>query len=102
MKRHKITITSALFLIIVLLSIIQAVVSNRLSTSGIVLGKIEEEIRYYKTENASLAEGFFLATSLNNIASRASVLGFVKEKSPLVLTKTDMVLTPLTAAAVRQ
>lgn len=91
MKRHKVTITSFLFLIIILLSIAQAVVSNRLSTSGIFLGKIEEEIRYYKTENASLAEGFFLATSLNNIASRAAILGFAREKSPLVLTTSDVV-----------
>ncbi|OGH29383.1 MAG: hypothetical protein A3B41_01115 [Candidatus Levybacteria bacterium RIFCSPLOWO2_01_FULL_37_26] len=91
MKRHKITITSAFFLIIILLSIVQAIVSNRLSTSGIVLGKIEEETRYYKTENAALAEGIFLETSLNNIASRAAVLGFVKEKSPLVLTTSDVV-----------
>jgi len=91
MKRHKITITSALFLIIVILSIIQAVVSNRLSTSGIVLGKIQDEIHYYKTENASLAEEYFLVTSLNNISSRAAVLGFVKEKFPLVLTTSDVV-----------
>lgn len=91
MKTHKITITSALFLIIVLLSIIQVIVSNRLSTSGIILGKIEEEIRNYKTENIALAEGFFYATSLNNISSRAAVLGFVKEKSPLILTASDVV-----------
>jgi len=91
MKKYKITITSALFLIIVILSIIQAVVSNRLSTSGITLGKIEDEIRYYKTENTSLAEEYFLVTSLNNISSRAAVLGFVKEKSPLVLTTSDVV-----------
>jgi hypothetical protein len=91
MKTHKITITSALFLIIVLLSIIQVVVSNRLSTSGIILGKIEENIRNYKTENAALAERFFLVTSLNSISSRAAVLGFVKEKSPLILTTSDVV-----------
>lgn len=91
MKKHKVTITSFLFLVIIILSIIQTAVSNRLSTSGIVLGKIEDEIRYYKTENASLAEGFFLASSLSNIASRAGVLGFVKEKSPLVLSTSDVV-----------
>jgi hypothetical protein len=91
MKTHKITITSALFLIIILLSIIQVVVSNRLTTSGIILGKIEEDIRNYKTENATLAERFFLVTSLNNISSRAAVLGFVKEKSPLILTTSDIV-----------
>ena len=102
MKRHKITITYALFLIIVLLSIIQAVVSNRLSTSGITLGKIEDEIRFYKTENSSLAEEYFLVSSLNNIASRAADLGFARERSPLVLTKSDLVLSPLSGVAVRQ
>lgn len=102
MKRHKLTITSALFSVIMLLSISQAVVSNRLSTSGITLGKIEEEIRFYKTENASIAEEFFLVSSLNNIASRAVVLGFIEEKSPLVLTKSDLVLTTSDVVAVRQ
>lgn len=101
MKTHKITITSALFLVIVFLSVAQAFVSNRLSTSGIVLGEIEEEILLYKTENVALAEKFFMVTSLNNIASRAAVLGFVQEKSPLVLTKSDLVLTQLNGS-VRQ
>ena len=91
MKTHKITITSALFLIIVLLSIVQVVVSNRLSTSGIILGKIEEEIRNYKTENSELAQELFLVTSLNNISSKADLLGFVKEKSSLILTTSDIV-----------
>lgn len=102
MKKHKITITSALFFIIMLLSITQAVVSNRLSTSGILLGKIEDEIRSYKTENVSLAQEYSLVASLNNISSRAAVLGFVKEKSPLVLTKSDLVLTSLSEVAVGQ
>ena len=92
MKKRKATITSGLIFIIILLSIVQSVVSNRLSTSGIILGKIEEKIRFYKTENSSLAEEFFLVSSLNNIESRAATLGFVKEKSPLVLTTSDLVL----------
>jgi hypothetical protein len=73
------------------LSIIQAVVSNRLSTSGIILGKIEDEIHSYKTENLSLSQEYFLVSSLSNISSRATVLGFVKEKSPLVLSTSDVV-----------
>jgi len=85
MKRHKITITSALFFIIILLSITQAFVSNRLSTSGIILGKIEDEIRYYKTENLSLAQEYFLVSSLSNIASRAANLGFIEGRSQFVL-----------------
>jgi len=84
MKRHSFVITFALF-IIVFLSIVQVVVSNRLSTDGIGLGKIEDEIRFYKAQNSLLSEELFLASSLNNIASKATNLGFIENKSQFVL-----------------
>ena len=42
--------------IIILLSIAQAVVANKLSTKGVMLGEIEKEIHYYKTQNNKLLE----------------------------------------------
>lgn len=84
MKRHSFVIRFALF-IIVFLSIVQVVVSNRLSTSGMVFGKIEDEIRFYKAENSFLSEELFLGSSLNNLASRAAHLGFIEDKSQFVL-----------------
>lgn len=84
MKRQSLVIMLAIF-IIILLSIWQVVVSNRLSTAGILVGKIEDEISFYEKENALLAEELFLASSLQSIASRAASLGFVENKSQFVL-----------------
>ena len=84
MKRHKLVITVVIF-IIVFLSTVQVAVSNRLSTDGIMLGKIEDEIRFYKAQNSFLSEELFLASSLNNIASKAAAFGFIENKSQFVL-----------------
>ena len=74
-------------LMVIVLSIAKTVVSGRLSTSGVSLSKIEEEINNYKTQNIILREKLLTVSSLNNIASRASLLGFVEKKSELVLSK---------------
>lgn len=84
MKREKFIITFAIF-IIISLSVAQVVVSNRLSTAGMVFGKIEDEIRFYKAKNSLLSEELFLASSLSSISSKAAELGFVEDKSQLVL-----------------
>lgn len=84
MRRHSFIIKLAVFTVI-FLSIIQVVASNMLSTSGIGLGKIEDETLFYKRENASLSEELFLSSSLATLTSRAESLGFVGEKSDLVL-----------------
>ncbi len=73
---------------IIILSVVQTIVSNRLSTSGIALGKIEDQIRSLKMANAILGERLFKASALTTIVSKASELGFVEDKSQLVLTKT--------------
>lgn len=71
---------------ILLLLITRSAVSNRISTSGMVLEKIDDKISYYKTENANLSEKLFSVSSLNNIASEAALLGFVDQKTDLHLT----------------
>ncbi len=73
---------------ITVLSIIQIVISNRLSTTGVTLGKIQDQIRVYKTDNALISEKLFSYSSLTNIASRAAVLGFTNSTSRLVFTDT--------------
>lgn len=75
-----------LFSIIMLLSVVQVVVSNRLSTTGLELAKMQEEIRLYKNENALLSERLLAASSLTQIASKAAELGFVEAKSPIVIS----------------
>ncbi|MCL5438486.1 MAG: hypothetical protein M1268_00675 [Patescibacteria group bacterium] len=71
---------------IIILSILQIAISNSLSTKGIVLEKINREIDGYKKENFFLREKLLLATSYTVIASEASIAGFTKEKSQVVLT----------------
>lgn len=87
MKKPVLIIISCAVFIIILLSIAQTVLSNALSTSGVLMGKITDQTLGYKTENALLREKFFLLSSLNNLASRASELGFVEGKSQFVVTK---------------
>jgi len=63
---------------VISLTIVQITVSNSLSTKGIVLGKLNDEIKYYKTQNSILKEQVLKASSLTYIASQASTLGFVE------------------------
>lgn len=67
--------------IVVVLSVIQVVVSNSLSTTGIELAKIQKEQEAYDKKNSLLREKLLLASSYTQISSRAGTLGFVEEKS---------------------
>lgn len=72
--------------IILVLSVVQVVVSNILSTTGITLSHLEDEIRVLKKENSALSEQVLTASSLTRIASSASELGFVDSKSYVFVT----------------
>ena len=77
----------AFFIIsIISLWITQVVISNRLSTTGIELEKIQSEIAKYKKENTLLEEKVLEASSLMNISKKAESLGFVESKSQIYLT----------------
>ena len=71
--------------LIILLSIVQGGVSNKLSVKGVMVSKIESEINYYKTQNAFLSEKLLSYSSFTNLTSRASELGFVKERKEITL-----------------
>lgn len=73
-------------LLVVGLSVIQVVAANSISTTGIQLGKVEQQIADLKKQNAILREQVLGLSSLNTIASRASEMGFEEAKSPLVIT----------------
>lgn len=89
MKRQTFIVTFAIFTIICL-SVAQVVVSNRLSTAGMVFEKIEDEIHFYRTQNSLLSERLLSSSSLNSIASRAAILGFVENKSQAFVLKTSL------------
>ncbi len=78
--------------LIITLSIVKAVAYNRLSTSGVFVGKVEEEINFYKTQNAILSEELLASSSLMNVAAKAVKLGFTSEKSSLMVLKTSQPL----------
>ncbi len=71
--------------LIIVLSVVKVVLYNRLSTSGVFVGKIEEEINIYKTQNTILSEKLLSLSSLENISTKATKLGFVKEYSSMIL-----------------
>lgn len=68
------------------LSIVQVVVANSISTTGIELSNIQHEISELRKDNAILHEQMLTASSLTNIASRASELGFEESKTTLVIS----------------
>lgn len=86
MRKSYLLIT-ILFLVFVGLSVIRSIVSNGMSTSGTELGRMNDKIAAYETENVSLRERFFALSSLNLISSKAAEMGFVEEKKTFSLTR---------------
>jgi hypothetical protein len=91
--KKSILIISLPVIAIIFLAVAQTVLSNVLSTSGVEVSKISSEIEFYKTENLLLKEKLYRQESLENVASRASELGFVKSKHQLIISPTRTVLT---------
>jgi len=85
MKKYKFII-KFLITITLFLAVGRVVVSNIISTSGIELGKINEEIAIFRTQNDSLKQELFSKSSLENLASEAAKLGFTDKKENFVLT----------------
>lgn len=71
--------------LVVALSVVKAVLYNAFSTSGIFVGKVEQKINYYKTQNVILSENLLAASSLTNIAQKAKDLGFTDENTIMIL-----------------
>lgn len=74
-----------LVLTVSVLSVIRTYVSNNIATSGVTLSLIEEKVASLKTENAVLSQKLYESSSLTNVASKASVLGFVDSQTSFVL-----------------
>lgn len=77
---------ACVIVLVIILSLVQVVVSNRLSTTGLMLGKLEEESAFYKNQNSLLSEKLLLASSFTHLASTAAEFGFVEGKSQVSLT----------------
>ena len=77
-----------IFFIISIISLwtTQVLISNRLSTTGIELQKIQSEIARYKKENTLIKEKVLEASSLLKVSQKAKTLGFVESKSQIYLS----------------
>lgn len=82
-----------IFAIIITLSIIQVVVSNSLSTTGIELAKLQGEKKALSLQNSILREKLLFSSSYANILQKANSLGFIEEKARFFVS------TPLPLAA---
>lgn len=92
MKKPFVFIT-CIIITILSLSVIQVVISNSLSTTGLDLSKIEGNLHVYQRENDMLRQKMLIASSLTRIASVAGELGFASKKSEIFVS------TPLPLAA---
>lgn len=84
MKKYK-TLLAVLVFTVLLLGIVRVAISNKISTGGVALGTIEDEISYYKTQNLIYKEKIYTLSSLGNINSEATKIGFIPSKSGLAL-----------------
>lgn len=80
-------ILSSLVLIIVALFVARTAISNRISTSGVELGKAQDEIKKIQNENYIIREQIFTLSSLSAISSTAAKIGFVESKDTLAISK---------------
>lgn len=71
--------------LVISLSIGKAILHNALSTSGIYVGKAEQEINFYKTQNSILSEELLTESSLTNIIEKAKASGFTNENTLMVI-----------------
>lgn len=86
MSNRSSLLLSAIFLTIVVLAVVQLVVSNKLSTSGVLLSSIKEQSQLYQQENKALDMEIAKTLSITNLVARAKDAGFVKDYSPLVVS----------------
>ncbi len=84
--RKKRVILTAIIGVFIVLSLVQVVLSNSLSTTGIVLSRLESEVSLYQRQNSILREAVLSDTSLTKIASKAASLGFSKDSSQIVVS----------------
>ena len=72
--------------IIISFSLIQVMAANSISTTGIELNKIEQQISLLKKQNSTLHEQVLAQSSLNYIESKAAAMGFSQSVSTLVIS----------------
>lgn len=72
---------------LVLLLVVQAIVANSVSTVGVDVSSMQDEILTYKKENAILQEKLLTASSLTGIAEKMEDKGYETASTQLSLEK---------------
>ena len=73
-------------LTIIVLSVVRITFINSISTTGIELNNIQNEISSYKKQNALLQEKYLELAAFTNIEKKAKVLGFTQINSSINLS----------------
>lgn len=79
------SIIGSLIILVLVLSVVRIFISNQVATSGVLLGKIQEEVAGFKTDNILLSEKLYTKSALVNIDSEAENRGYVEQKTDFVL-----------------
>jgi hypothetical protein len=85
--KKSLQIIFGLISIVVCLLITRTVVSNRIATSGGLLGQITDKTNSYKIQNAIIGEDLYSVLSLTSLAKKASGLGFVSQGNAISLAQ---------------
>lgn len=85
MKRKPLALVGSFILVIVVLSIVRVSILNSISTTGIELVNLQNDITKYKKENVLLKEEYLAVSSLTTIDKQAKSLGFVDTKAHIYL-----------------
>ncbi len=83
----KLPITIIMFMVcvIILLSVVYVGVSNNLSTTGLTLGTLQDQIDSYRKKNELLEEQILKVSSLTYISAQAQKEGFTQDKLEVVI-----------------
>ena len=74
-----------MIMVIVALAVVRVAILNSISTTGIELVNIQNELTIYKKQNVLLKEEYLEVSSLTAIDKKAKSLGFVDAKSHIYL-----------------
>jgi cell division protein FtsL len=85
MKRP-ILFISFLILLVIGMSVVHVSVANSLSTTGITLSKIQEDLATYKKENTLIKEQILEASALMTVSDEAKKAGYTPIKSEVSIS----------------
>ena len=75
-----------LIIIVIILSVVRVTLVNNLSTTGVELSQMQDQISSYQKQNVLLKEKYLQMASLTNLEKKAEKLGFVEVNTPIYLT----------------